>query len=224
MWQTLTSLSMTVWLLIAAGLLAAGVLVYLLSVTLLRLRHGREGERKVQHVLDSMKNNANIPFHDLLLPTAGGHTTQIDHLLISTRGIFVIETKSHYGIIQGNGQSRYWKQTAATYTHDFYNPLMQNASHVRHLHNLLRNFPTEWFISIVVFTDAESLKISTQGDGTALLLPDLSAELKSYPGIIDRRHLSEIAATVRKADIRNPLARIKHIIHACRTARQSKNK
>ncbi len=224
MWPTLTSLSMTVWLLIAVGLLAAGTLAYILLVLLPRLRHGREGERKVQHLLDGIKNNANIPFHDLLLPTAGGHTTQIDHLLISTKGIFVIETKSHYGTIQGNGQSRYWRQTAATYKHDFYNPLMQNASHVRHLRNLLRQLPAQWFIPIVVFTDAESLNISSRGDGTALLLSDLSAELKRYPRIIERKHLSDIAATVRKANIRNPLARVKHVIHAQRTARQSKNK
>ncbi|MDE6668720.1 MAG: NERD domain-containing protein [Muribaculaceae bacterium] len=224
MWQTLTSISMTVWLLMATGLIAAGVLIYILSVLLPRLRHGREGERKVQHLLESIKNNANIPFHDLLLPTAGGHTTQIDHLLISTRGIFVIETKSHYGVIKGNAQSKYWKQIAANYTHDFYNPLMQNASHVRHLRNLLRQIPAEWFISIIVFTDAESLNISTQCDGKTLLLSDLSTELKRYPRIIERRQLAGIAATIRKADIRNPLARIKHVMHARRTARQSKNK
>lgn len=208
----------------AAGVLAAGVVIYMLSVLLPRLRHGREGEHKVQNLLNGIKNKDNIPLHDLLLPTAGGHTAQIDHLLISTRGIFIIETKSHYGVIQGNGQNQYWRQIAANYTHDIYNPLMQNASHVRHLRNLLRQIPAEWFISIVVFTDAESLNISTQGDGKALLLSDLSAELKRYPRIIEHRQLSGIAATVRKADIRNPLARIKHIMHARRTARQSKNK
>ncbi|MDE6842508.1 MAG: hypothetical protein K2J24_03190, partial [Muribaculaceae bacterium] len=83
--------------------------------------------------------------------------------------------------------------------------------------------PAEWFISVVVFTDAESLKISRGGDGVVVLLSDLSDKLKQYPRIIERKQLSEIAGTVRKANFRNPLKRIKHVFHAQRTAKQSNN-
>ncbi|MBD5312176.1 MAG: NERD domain-containing protein [Muribaculaceae bacterium] len=223
MWHLLTFLSLPNWLLAVIVLLAAIVVTYIFRLFSPRMRHGREGERKVRQLLDGMANKANIPLHDLLLPTAGGHTTQIDHLLISQRGIFVIETKSHYGTITGDPQNRNWRQQATTYTQDFYNPLMQNASHIRHLRNLLRRLPAEWFISVVVFTDAESLKISRGGDGVVVLLSDLSDKLKQYPRIIERKQLSEIAGTVRKANFRNPLKRIKHVFHAQRTAKQSNN-
>ncbi len=224
MWHILTSLSMIAWCLIVAGLIIIVAVLYAVLAVIPRHRHGNEGEQKVQQLLNSIKNNSNIPLNDLLLPTAGGHTTQIDHILVSTRGIFVIETKSHYGVIEGNGQSQYWRQTATRYNHDIYNPLLQNASHIRHLRHILRNIPAEWFISLVVFTDADSLNVSQQEGGKVLLLSDLSAQLKRYPSIIEKQQLSTIATTINKANIRGPLIRIKHIIHAHRTAKKSKNK
>src|SRR5206468_3484784 len=40
-------------------------------------------------------------FHNLILPTPDG-TTQVDHVVVSTHGIFVIETKNYGGWIFGS--------------------------------------------------------------------------------------------------------------------------
>jgi hypothetical protein len=51
---------------------------------------GREGERVVGQYLESVRENGSRIFHDLL-----GDNFNIDHVIISTKGIFVIETKTY---------------------------------------------------------------------------------------------------------------------------------
>jgi restriction system protein len=48
-------------------------------------------------------------FHNLILPTENG-TTQIDHVLLSVYGIFVVETKNYEGWIYGDKTQREWTQ------------------------------------------------------------------------------------------------------------------
>ena len=51
-------------------------------------------------------------FNDVVLPRPDGKgTTQIDHVVVSPFGIFVIETKNYGGWIFGDEDSRYWTQT-----------------------------------------------------------------------------------------------------------------
>lgn len=50
-------------------------------------------------------------FNDIVLPRPDGKgTTQIDHVVVSPFGIFVIETKNYAGWIFGDETSRYWTQ------------------------------------------------------------------------------------------------------------------
>jgi ribosomal protein L37AE/L43A len=63
-------------------------------------------------------------FHDLYVPTFGG-TAQIDHLLISPFGIFIVETKNHKGWIFGDRYSKQWTQSLFGKKYRFQNPLRQ---------------------------------------------------------------------------------------------------
>ena len=60
---------------------------------------GKRGERRVARKLDWLSKEY-ITLNDLLLPTRYG-TTQIDHVVVSPYGIFVIETKNYKGWILG---------------------------------------------------------------------------------------------------------------------------
>src|ERR1044071_6399221 len=60
-------------------------------------------------------NNLTIPFQD--------GTTQIDHILISTKGIFVIETKNYSGWIFGDDKSKQWMQVIYRVKNRFQNPI-----------------------------------------------------------------------------------------------------
>ena len=70
---------------------------------------GNDGEKKVETALSTLPKDNFRLFNNVLIKTKGG-TTQIDHLLVSTRGVFVIETKAHKGKIFGNATSKYWTQ------------------------------------------------------------------------------------------------------------------
>lgn len=91
----------------------------------------------------------------LTLPLKEG-TTQIDHILVSQFGVFVIETKDFSGWIFANPTQTHWTQTFFARRFKFRNPIFQNQLHVRAVRDLLDFLPPEAVRSIVVFTgDAE---------------------------------------------------------------------
>jgi hypothetical protein len=83
-------------------------------------------------------------------------TTQIDHVLVSRFGIFVIETKDYKGWIFAGPRDRYWTQVLYRAKFKFQNPLRQNHRHVRAIQELLDFLPPDVVRPVVVFTgDAE---------------------------------------------------------------------
>ena len=88
-------------------------------------------------------------YHDLLVPHSY-RTAQIDHIVISESGIFVLETKNMVGKIYGSVSSQKWTQVLGSRKYQFLNPLIQNDSHLRTLANYL-NLDTSLFFSVVVF-------------------------------------------------------------------------
>lgn len=53
------------------------------------MRKGRDGEREVAEILDEIKRHGATVLHDI-----PGDQGNIDHVMICTHGIFVVETKS----------------------------------------------------------------------------------------------------------------------------------
>ena len=90
-----------------------------------------------------------ISIHNILVPV-GEETTQIDHVLVSRFGIFVIETKNIKGWIFGAASSDRWCQSVFGKKFFFQNPLRQNYRHTRALAEFLK-IDHEVFHSIVVF-------------------------------------------------------------------------
>ncbi|MDE6835897.1 MAG: NERD domain-containing protein [Muribaculaceae bacterium] len=147
------------------GILIGAVIVWGV-VVLARLRHamrlrrkGKAGERMVSKTLRQLKRKDNIVINDLMLPAPGGKTSQIDHIVISRRGIFVIETKSHAGRISGSEHGQYWQQHLSSSSKTFYNPLLQNASHIRAVRRILPDVDPSLFISVILFTEAWRMDI-----------------------------------------------------------------
>jgi len=63
--------------------------------------HGIIGERLVTSVLSALDSKKYLIINDLMVENEG-KTSQIDHVVISNYGIFVIETKNYNGWILGN--------------------------------------------------------------------------------------------------------------------------
>ena len=91
---------MLTYILILVGIVGIAVLKATLSSP---NRIGKSGERRVARKLDWLSEEY-IVLNDIMLPTQYG-TTQIDHVVISPYGIFVIETKNYKGWIFGHENS-----------------------------------------------------------------------------------------------------------------------
>ena len=118
---------------------------------------GIVGERLVRWALRLRLDRATYrAVHDLTLPTPDG-TTQIDHVVVSPYGVFVIETKNMKGWIFGGARQAQWTQKIYRHTTRFQNPLLQNYKHVKALQALL-DVPPETIHSVVTFVGASTFK------------------------------------------------------------------
>lgn len=93
---------------------------------------------------------------NVTLPTEDG-TTQIDHVVVSEYGVFVIETKNMKGWIFGNEKQKSWTQKIYRHTNTFQNPLHQNYKHVKTIESALDTEPGKIF-SVVVFVGDSTFK------------------------------------------------------------------
>lgn len=129
---------------------------------------GKAGEKRVARKLDWLPKEY-IILNDIMLPTQYG-TTQIDHIVVSPYGIFVIETKNYKGWIFGHEYSEEWKQSLlgkkrfwgwSSEQHKFRNPIRQNQAHTRAIKRITSEVGEFPIIPIVVFSDKADLKITT---------------------------------------------------------------
>lgn len=95
-------------------------------------------------------------FKNVTLPTEDG-STQIDHVIVSRYGVFVIETKNMKGWIFGSTQQKVWTQKIYRHTSKFQNPLHQNYKHTQTLQSALALDPEKVF-SVVVFVGDSTFK------------------------------------------------------------------
>lgn len=93
---------------------------------------------------------------NVTLPTEDG-STQIDHILVSVYGVFVVETKNLRGWIYGSPKQKMWTQKIYRNTYRFQNPLHQNYKHTRTLQALF-NLEDQQLHSLVVFIGDSKFK------------------------------------------------------------------
>lgn len=97
-----------------------------------------------------LDKNVYIPIKNVTIKLADGSTTQIDHILVSVYGIFIIETKNMKGWIFGGEHQKEWTQKNYKKNYKFQNPLHQNHRHIKALEEVLE-LPFSKFISVIVF-------------------------------------------------------------------------
>lgn len=146
----------------------------------------KHGERGVAKNLESLRreNEQYHPFNNIILNTLDG-TTQIDHIVISPYGIFVIETKNYKGWIFGGAHQKRWTQTLygpanSSIKYQFQNPIHQNYKHVKAVQDFLRVNPKAIF-NVVVFAGTAEFKTDMPDNVRGFY--DLLPYLKSYEEI-----------------------------------------
>lgn len=94
--------------------------------------------------------NIYIPYRD--------KTTEIDVLMIHEKGLFVFESKNYSGWIFGSENQTQWTQMLNRNTkYRFYNPIKQNAAHIKVLSDYLKLDP-DLMKSYIVFSERCELK------------------------------------------------------------------
>ena len=85
-----------------------------------------------------LRSSDYVDINDVTIRTRRG-TTQIDHVIISRYGVFVVETKNMSGWVFGSENDPFWIKTNRGNKLKFQNPLHQNESHIRALSKLGQN-------------------------------------------------------------------------------------
>ncbi|EGR0130598.1 nuclease, partial [Vibrio vulnificus] len=131
-------------------------LLIVVSIFKSRWFKGVFGEFLVNKLLSQLPDSDYTLVRNVTLPTDDG-TTQIDHIVVSRFGIFVVETKNMKGWIFGSKSQKQWTQKVYRHSSKFQNPLHQNYKHVKTLESLLA-IDCEKLHSVVVFIGDSTFK------------------------------------------------------------------
>ena len=166
------------------------------------------GNLAEQALISDLKNygiDSKAIFHNLYVRKSNGKYAQIDVVALTNRGLIVFEVKNYSGWIFGNEQQKYWTQVLAygKCKYKLYNPIMQNAEHIRALRQNLPQNPDIPIYSVVVFYGSAKLKnISCSSHDTYLIysnsICDVLQSIKKKPLIKDFNN-KEVCNVLNKA-------------------------
>ncbi|WP_339224327.1 nuclease-related domain-containing protein [Paenibacillus sp. FSL W7-1332] len=161
---------------------------------------------------------------DLMVANPKSRTgySQIDHVVITPHGLFVIETKNYNGEIKGTRDNKSW---SVSNRFKMYNPFMQNYGHIQAIKSLVPDYQESRYISLVSFTmrcrfsvDPELRKI--QSDELIVYDVELSEYIqrkmnriqaeKTEP-VLTESDILKIYQSLNEANITDPKVRAEHV-------------
>jgi len=174
-----------------------GAAVFWLRRHLAQLR-GWNGERIVANRLrEGLPEPNYFIFNNVYLPTADGTTTQIDHVVVSEFGVFVVETKNYSGWIFASSDSKVWTETFPKSKHTFQNPLRQNYRHVCAIAENL-GLPKDFIRGVVAFTGGE---FKTEMPPGVVYARGVVRHIRSFETcILKRKEVAQIVAAISEWD------------------------
>ena len=181
------------------------IIAVLLKLFLPKLK-GRVGEWWANRSLRTLPQEKYKILNDIMIRNGKG-TTQIDHVVLSEYGIFVIETKNYDGLIYGSEKDRMWTQVMNRNSKfRFMNPLRQNYGHVKALQELTGEKHIE---SIVAFAGG---RIMTEVPSNVIMLKDLKRYVEGFTEpVIPQEHVAIIRRQIEEANITNKEDRREHV-------------
>ena len=126
-------------------------------------RYGKAGENLVaKYLLELVNSYHGYLLNDYCFQDENGHSSEIDHIVITRGGIFVIETKTNKGVVKGDVDDEKWMCIKEDYQENktFKNPIKQNQGHINHLRRMFGKNPPK-MQSIVVFPVANINRIDS---------------------------------------------------------------
>ena len=178
---------------------------------------GSVGERRVNKGLQrSLPEQDYTIVSDLTLPSQGG-TTQIDHIVVSRFGVFVIETKNMQGWIFGKADQAKWTQSIYRKKNRFQNPLHQNYKHVKAVQDTL-GIAEEQIYNLVVFVGSAEPRTQMPEDVSWSVRELLQSIVSKQIVIFDDQQVARLSARLSHGDFQTTKgikqAHIRHVERA----------
>ncbi|WP_226678261.1 nuclease-related domain-containing protein [Mesobacillus jeotgali] len=186
------------------------------------VRKGEIGEYKIDIQLDQLPKGCRY-LSDLLIknPKAKSGYSQIDHVVLTPYGIFVIETKNYQGTIYGGKDRKTWSVNGKF---KMMNPFVQNYGHIKALASLIDQKHQNFFISMVSFTKCSTFKVDLDYRkivSNELIVYDIELsefihrkvsvlKIQHKEPILSEREISMIYDVFSNADIKDPAIRREH--------------
>lgn len=161
------------------------------------------GEFKIKMIMFFFLGSGYKKFHNVTVEFSNKKTSQIDHVVVSRYGIFVIETKNYKGLIGVDEHSQQWTQSFRRNSYRFYNPIMQNEGHIRAMKYLLRNkdhlyFNVVCFVGDATFSDRSLPECVTKSIWSAMWMLR-----KPRRKTLSKQEVQQIASDIKKRRLPN---------------------
>lgn len=146
-------------------------------------------------------------FHDVIIPSKNG-TTQIDHLLVSPYGVFIVETKNINGWIFGSEEQPRWTQVLYSKKYSIQNPIRQAFRQKKVLSEYL-NLAESVIHTVIYFVG--DCKFKTQLPAN-VIKSGLGSYVKQYRNqILSTEEISHILTKLEKHTLESTFSTKDHI-------------
>ena len=209
------------WQITIAFLLILPFLLTLLEKFFILKLRGHLGEKKVKRILDLLPKEDYKVFNDILINSENG-LTQIDHVLISIYGVFVIETKNMKGKIYGSPVTNEWTKYSSGRKVVFKNPIHQNYGHAKAIQTLLQ-IDASKIINLVVL--AGSAELQFEGGEQVAYIRDLRDFVLSHKTeLFTPAQLDELSYMLGEANLKTSKSRHEHMQQKRKKAKEKAEK
>ncbi|MHC1719553.1 MAG: nuclease-related domain-containing protein [Clostridiaceae bacterium] len=155
---------------------------------------------------------------NLYIPKEDGTTTEIDLLMLSEKGIYVIESKNYSGWIFGDEKSKFWTQTLPyNQKSRFFNPIWQNKGHIKAFKSLSGIENDDFYKSYIVFSErctlknvsfcSQSIKVINRDK----LLTAIKADMESSSYVLSREDVDQLYMQLQEYALADEATKKAHI-------------
>lgn len=167
---------------------------------------GFMGEFWVKTELNKLPKDKYIVLNNIMIKSSKG-SHQIDHIIISKYGIFVIEMKNYFGLITGDEYKDKWIQHLGKNKYYFNNPIHQNYGHIKALEELLQ-MNDDKFVSVICISNQAKVNVKAKN---VTQLDFLNKLIRSYTAEIVDENLNDIKSKIEFSNIVDKESKRKHI-------------
>lgn len=164
------------------------------------------GELWTKKELNKLPKSKYISINNILI-SIDNVTHQIDHIVVSKYGIFVIETKQYNGYITGNKYDKKWVRHIGKKKYYYTNPIRQNYGHMKAVSKLL-NIDESLIYNIVSIPSKAIVKV--KDDGEVVRIGTIKDKILSYKEE-KLENVNDIVDIINKSNITDKKIIKKHI-------------